>query len=295
MGKRAVVRAICLIAFVSACAGPAAVYGPCRFDTASLSFAGEAKAQARCLLRPVGVWKELGPVHDRLPEVLERAVDAPLPLGKTAFRAYLARQGLSEREVGGSLDRRLSRSHDDAARGAPARYFVLHDTSAPYFGEAPFPAEIDRDPRVNRLDGYRSADPAAHAFVNRRGEVYLGHDFLEPWRATKLELDRHVGEPAKGLFLHVELLQPRRRHPGGDPDNDALAPDPGFSRLQYRRAAELYVAASLRAGRGLVPAFHAVLDKGFEGGHDDPQNFDLATWAAEIEAVLREAGAASSR
>ncbi|MDJ0945373.1 MAG: hypothetical protein QNJ30_18035 [Kiloniellales bacterium] len=290
MSKRFGVRAICIAAGAAACAGPPAVYGPCRFDTASMSFAGDAQAQARCLLRPVGVWKELGPVHDRLPEVLERTVDAPLPLGKAAFRAYLARQGLSESELGGSLDSRLSRSQDDALWGAPARYFVLHDTSAPYFGAAPFPVALDRDPRVNRLDGYRSAEPVAHVFINRRGEVYLGHDFLEPWRATKLELNRHVGEPAKGLFLHVELVQPRRRHPDGDPDNDALAPDPGFSRLQYRRLAELYLAASLRADRGLIPAFHAVLDKGFEDGHDDPQNFDLGAWAAEIEAVLREAG-----
>ena len=290
MRKRVTVGSVCLAAWAAACAAPEAVYGPCRFDTASMSFAGDAKAQARCLLRPVKAFKELGPAPERLPMILERLVDAPLPLSKTAFRAYLARQGVSEAQLGGSLDRRLSRSHDDALWGAPARYFVLHDTSTPHFGDAPFPADIDGDGEVNRLAYYRSEEPAAHVFVNRRGEVYLGHDFLEPWRATKLELNRHVGEPSKGLFLHVELVQPRRRHPEGDPDNDALAPDPGFSGLQYRRAAELYVAASLRAGRGLIPAFHAVMDKGFEDGHDDPQNFDLSAWAAAIEAVLHESG-----
>ena len=180
--------------------------------------------------------------------------------------------------------------HGDAAGGAPAHYFVLHDTSAPYLADAPFPESLDESPGVNRLDGYRRGAAKAHVFVNRRGEVYLGHDFRVPWRATKLELGRGVGAPAKGLFLHVELVQPRRRHPAGGPRNDALAPEPGFSAVQYRRAAELYVAASLRGGRGLIPAFHAVLDSGFEDGHDDPQNFDLAAWAAEIEAVLREAG-----
>lgn len=288
MGTRSGILASGLAAGLLACAPPE-VYGPCRFDTAAMSFAGTAREQARCLLRPVKAFKELGPAHARLPEALERLVDAPLPLSKAAFRTYLARQGLSEAQVGGPLDRRLSRSHDDAFWGAPARYFVLHDTSTPFLEAAPFPADLDGDRRINLLAYYRREEPAAHVFVNRRGEVYPGHDFREPWRATKLELNRHVGAPSKGLFLHIELVQPRRRHPEGEPDNDALAPEPGFSGLQYRRAAELYVAASLRAGRGLIPAFHAVMDKGFEDGHDDPQNFDLAAWAAAIEAVLREA------
>lgn len=288
MSKRAGVVVAGLAAGLLACAPPE-IYGPCAFDTNAMSFAGDAKAQARCLLRPVLPWKQLGPARQRLPEVLEQLIDARPPLSKTAFRAYLSRQGLTEAEVGGSLDRRLSRSHGDTLWALPARYFVLHDTSTPHLGDAPFPADLDGDPRINRLAYYRKDEAAAHVFVNRRGEVYLGHDFQEAWRATKLELNRHVGEPAKGLFLHVELTQPRRRHPDGNSQNDALAPVPGFSRLQYRRAAELYIAASLRAGRGLIPAFHAVMDKGFTDGHDDPQNFDLDAWAAEIDAVLREA------
>ena len=252
------------------------VFGPCRFDRATLSFAGDSLAQARCLLRPVEAWARLGPPHSDLPDVLERIIEQPLPIGVAAFRTYLARRGLSETDVGGLLAGRLSRARNDATGAPTARYFVLHDTSTPYLGADVFPQDLDGDPGINRLDRYRSDAASAHAFVDRRGEVYLGHDFRLPWRASKLERDEAAGRVAKGLFLHVELVQPRRRHPAGGPRNDALAPTPGFSRAQYRRAAELYVAASLRAGRGLIPAFHAVLDSGFPGGHDDPQNFDLA-------------------
>lgn len=266
------------------------IFGPCGFDSTALSFAGDALTQARCLLRPVETWAKLGPQLKNLPAVLEGVIERPLPIRKAAFRAYLARRGLSEADVGGPLAGRLSRARDDAAGAPTARYFVLHDTSTPYLGEDPFPEDLEGDPGINRLDRYRSDAASAHVFVNRAGEVYLGHDFKVPWRASKLEQNKAAGVATKGLFLHVELVQPRRRHPAGGPRNDALAPVPGFSKAQYRRAAELYVAASLRAGRGLIPAFHAVLDGGFPGGHDDPQNFDLAAWAAEIEAVLREAG-----
>jgi hypothetical protein len=88
--------------------------------------------------------------------------------------------------------------------------------------------------------------------------------------------------PAKGLFLHVELVQPRRRDPRGGPGNDALAPTPGFTPAQYGTLALLYVVASVRAGRWLVPAFHATLDEGIPDAHDDPQRFDLARFDAAV-------------
>ena len=36
-----------------------------------------------------------------------------------------------------------------------------------------------------------------------------------PWRATKFEAAKNFGPSLKGLFLHVELIQPRRgqHHP----------------------------------------------------------------------------------
>src|SRR5208283_5439000 len=105
-----------------------------------------------------------------------------------------------------------------------------------------------------------------HAVINRGGDVYVGHDFEVPWRATKFERAAIFGTDLKGLFLHVEMIQPRR---GG---RGTLAPTPGFTAAQYERLALLYAMASVRAGTWLVPAFHATIDGGVRNGHDDPQN-----------------------
>jgi hypothetical protein len=108
-----------------------------------------------------------------------------------------------------------------------------------------------------------------------------------PWRATKRERELPGGQ-LRGRFLHVELVQPRRRDPAGGARNDAIAPQPGFTETQYRRLAEAYVAASLRTGTWLIPAYHAVLDNGLPDGHDDPQNFDLPAWDGQLAAVLSQ-------
>lgn len=91
-----------------------------------------------------------------------------------------------------------------------------------------------------------------------------------------------IGNPAKGLFLHVELLQPRRRDPALGPKNDAIAPMPGFTLQQYDKLALLYAMVSARAGSWLIPAYHAALDEGIADGHDDPQNFDLAAFVGAL-------------
>ena len=125
--------------------------------------------------------------------------------------------------------------------------------------------------------------------MNRLGASLAVRDFGTPGYASKLEKDK---PSLTGLFLHVELVQPRHSVPGGGKGNDGLAPDPGFTRAQYERLALLYLAASVRKGTWLIPAFHAVLDTGFTSGHDDPQNFSLADWSASLSrlhAALRQA------
>ncbi len=104
--------------------------------------------------------------------------------------------------------------------------------------------------------------------------MLLGHELSQPWRATRFERATRFGTDLKGLFLHVELVQPRRSQPGRGRGNDALAPTPGFSDIQYDRLALIYTIASVRAGRWLIPAFHVAIDSGIRGGHDDPQNFE---------------------
>ena len=83
------------------------------------------------------------------------------------------------------------------------------------------------------------------------------------------------------------MIQPRGVASGIRGRNDARAPDPGFSAAQYERLALVYTIASVRAGRWLIPAFHAAIDSGIRGGHDDPQNFDLEAFAASLERLVR--------
>jgi hypothetical protein len=161
-----------------------------------------------------------------------------------------------------------------------AIYFVIHDTSSPWIGDKEFPHRFDKIRRFNDVEQFLGKDAAAHLFNDRRGRVTIGHDFEVGWRATKLE--RMIGEGVRGRFLHVENVQPRREDPAGSPHNDRIAPDPGFTRAQYRTLAFIYVLASARAHTWLIPAFHANIDRGIAQAHDDPQHFDLDAFAREV-------------
>ena len=255
--------------------------GVCRFDRSALTFAGTPVEQARCLLRPVEKWGKIRPASPDLSPWLAERVGKAVDVASKVLRERLRSLQISEAAVGGSLEAPVSRARGGEADAPLARYFVIHDTSAPWIGNEEFPADIDWSPAVNNLAHYAGPNAVAHLFVNRKGDTLAGHDLSTPWRATKLETQA-VGVPAKGLFLHVELVQPRRRDPRGGPKNDAIAPMPGFTPAQYEKLALLYVVASVRAGRWLVPAFHATLDEGISDAHDDPQHFDLAQFGTAV-------------
>ncbi len=114
-----------------------------------------------------------------------------------------------------------------------------------------------------------------------------------PWRATKFETATNFGTRLRGLFLHTEMVQPRRSMPGRGWLNDFLAPAPGFSQTQYDRLALVYIVASRRAGAWMIPGFHAVIDDGIYDKHDgiydkhdDPQNFEFEKFNAAINRLL---------
>jgi hypothetical protein len=287
---------------------PLAAATSCGFDRDALTFAGSPLEQARCLLRHVRQGGELDPPLAALPPPLEELIDQPVAVSAGALRAWLAAHGIAESEIGGPLSERLSRARNDAPDAPAARYFVIHDTSIPSLCEAAaFPAEMD-DPswRWNHLEEYASF-PEAHLFITRDGHSVAaqGRTFATPWRATKLERPREDLR-TKGLFLHIENVLPRRCEPEEaappawrcrrwDPleawwvcRNDRIGPDPGFSVPQMDRLALVYLAASVRRGRWLIPAFHAAVDAGIPEAHDDPQNFDLAAWAARLARLLGE-------
>lgn len=276
--------------------------GLCRFDPAQLKFAGTPTEQAGCLLRRVDKGAELNANPAVLPAPLNTLIGTPVAVSKQKLRTYLSNQTVSESAIGGSLDEPVSRAKSNNPAAPLARYFVIHDTSTPNcskkenkcaeLGKLP----ANRDEASWRYNGKNliiksKGDAVAHVFVARTGISKTGHDFSVPWRAVRLE-SVTPNIPGKGLFLHIENVQPRIGEPAvpppGKKTNDRIAPNPGFTAAQYKRLALVYVAASLRRGEWLIPGFHAVIDSGISGAHDDPQNFDLGAWAAALKGILDE-------
>jgi hypothetical protein len=243
----------------------------CRFDSASLSFAGTPLEQARCLLRHV----EPGGSAEgeaELPPTLTALIGQRPQIDFIRLAAALRHARIplpAASPVSETSDHRR------------AAYFVIHDTSSPYISDHPFPAGFDRLERFNDINQFLGKDAVAHLFNDRLGRVSVGHDFEVGWRATKLEVV--VGEASRGRFLHIENLQPRRSDPAGPPGNDRIGPEPGFTGRQYRTLALLYVLASARLGQWMIPAFHANIDRGIPKAHDDPQHFDLTAFDRELE------------
>ena len=239
--------------------------------------------QARCLLSPVKPYGRVGRPVTLLPVPWPRLLaDQVRDVPATGhLSAWLKKLGIQEYEIGGPLDQSISTN----AGGEKARYFVIHDTSIVLDsrGSRGFPAGIDgkawSDARIQSL----ARKSNAHVFVGRTGQSVTAVDFGTALVTTKFEkTDR---EALEGLFVGVENLQPRLRDRKGI---DAIAPMPGFTPAQLRRLAIVYVAASARAGRWLIPAFHAVLDSGIPDAHDDPQHFDLGPFSAALDRVLLE-------
>jgi hypothetical protein len=263
---------------------------PCRFDAQTLQFAGSPVEQARCLLRPVTPRGILDKELKKLPDPLEKLIGERVKIKKEAFRKFLAARSIAEAAVGGSLDLPLSAGSLPGGEMIPALYFLIHDVSAPNYLLKPFPVNInDRTWEGNDLSRWLKL-PVAHVFVNRAGEsvsvVEFGSLLPEKRFGTKFARDR-LKEEAKGLQIHVELVQPRRSDPEWFAGNDAVAPEPGFTGEQYERLALVYVAASLRRGTWLIPAFHSATDAGIPDAHDDPQNFRLEDFARRLERLLK--------
>jgi hypothetical protein len=266
----------------------AAAAGLCGYDVAGRTFEGSPAAQAACLTR----WVAKGGVIGRptVTRFLRQRAGMPVAVAPGRLAGYLSASGVdAERELGG-----------DPAVPVTADYFIIHDTSEPNCSHAGWSATLcpapGKLPRARdtaawaaELGYLRHPKPSpnrlAHAWTNRVGGSVTEVPFSEPLRSTKFE--SCLDTPAKaGLFLAVENTQPRVPDRKGPPGNDFTAPRPGFTRAQYDRLALLYLVASVRRGRWLIPAFHAVLDARFLEGHDDPQHFDMRAFSRAVEAHL---------
>lgn len=258
--------------------------GECRFSRETLTFAGSRIEQATCLLRKIDLLavRKPQPLPKVIRQLMERE-DGPSSAQKAAalatfpepYRSYAVQWA----------DAPISSTDE----GLPALYFVIHDTSTPFYANEPFPKRLDQDLKVNDftpyMDGTFAKAPVAHIFLNRVGQIWAGHEFQEGWRATKLE-SRVVGPRARGRMVHIETVQPRRFLPGATSRGQTYGPRPGFTREQYRMLASLYVYASARAGLWLIPAQHNTVDAGIPDAHDDPQNFELKRFARELERLV---------
>ncbi len=257
--------------------------GPCVFDAATLSFAGEPADQAKCLMRGMDASRNLAPARETLPSALADRVNGETGLpSREALSALISKQDM-EWDFAAYLWIPVSRANDNDPNAPMARYFVIHDTSGPYYGRRSFPADINVSQKINSLNTFRCSDGwgKAHVVINRSGGMLLSHELAIPWRETKFEQAANFAGALKGLFLHVELIQPRRGS-----HNDAQSPNPGFTAAQYDRLALLYVIASVRAERWLVPAFHAALDANIRNGHDDPLNFNADSFADSLRQLI---------
>lgn len=317
MNKYALVLTALLVAMSSLHSVHGQAAPSCGFNKNTLKFSGTSELDyAKCLLRKVGEGGSLGPTLKTLPEPLETLIGKPVAANdaahkqlKIALRSYLAKHGIAEADIGGSLDAPLSRARNNDPSAPMATYFVIHDTSTPNMCDvARFPDDINESSwtwagkRWNDVNQYKNAEEA-HLHITRDGQSIAPsqRSFATPWRATRIELPRHDVR-AKGLFLHIENVQPRRcaEQPPAhcyrtNPKTGArecrldskVGPEPGFSDAQLDRLALVYLAASVRRKQWLVPAFHAALDAGIPGGHDDPQNFDLDRWANKLCSLLQ--------
>jgi hypothetical protein len=257
-----------------------------------LSFAGTPAEQAMCLMRGMDSSRNLEPRLQALPQALAERIGQTSGLpSRATLSDYLSTLGL-EGEFGDFLWLPVSRAHDNDLAAPMARYFVIHDTSGPNFGRRSFPDDIDGGGRVNDLRNFECHDGwgKAHVVVSRTGGLLLAHDYSIPWRETKFEQAAEFGGELKGLFLHNEMIQPRRSAPGRGRRNDARSPDPAFTAAQYDRIALLYVIASVRAEHWLIPAFHAAIDAQIANGHDDPLNFNIESFANSLDSLIAKLG-----
>ena len=255
--------------------------------------------QAKCLLRQPKIFGNVGLTLTSLPAPFDQLLTRPtIDISKEQLRRYLQAQGINEADIGGSLDKPVSRTNNNNPSAELARYFIIHDTSTPNLGNDTFPNNINEASwEFNNFNKYGSGDNSpAHIIINQVGQSVTRKDFNTPWRSTRRESEQFCGvNKCKGLFLAVELVQPRKCQPNSGQTqcspprkNDAKSPDPGFTKAQLDRLAVVYIAASVRRGKWLIPAFHVVLDQIVPGGHDDPQNFNLDQWSKQLNDILTE-------
>lgn len=269
----------CLLSFKGLCQELSS-----KFDYAKYEFFGTPVEQAKFLLRGNFMGK-VDSFNAILPPALELLPGNQCNIERNKLRHYLKDHNINEKEVGGSINNPLSYILLNGTKKY-ATYFVIHDVSSPCYKDA-FPGNINSASwKYNNLAVHK--DTVCHLYVSRTGASKTMVEYSKGWRATKFET-KVLGVWSRGLFLHIELIQPRV-YPPGDCKTAPIGPEPGFTSEQYDRLALLYIVASVRKGSWLIPAFHACIDEGMADGHDDPQKFELEKFADSIDKLIGAIG-----
>ncbi|ATC32123.1 hypothetical protein CA606_07025 [Caulobacter vibrioides] len=250
--------------------------GACKFDSVRLRFAGTAQEQAACLLKRI-LPRGAGSVDQPVPVWLSVRLDTPVGISAEALTHYLSASGVAPDAVGGAIV---------AGEASDKRYFVIHDTSSPVIEDRDaFPADMDLATYKGNTLSWPGLAKRANLIITRDGRsgTFNRWSAARDLPATKLE-QNSVLPAARKVFVHVENVQPRIQPKGSWAWK---APVPGLTIVQRRRLALAYVAASVSVGRWLIPALHFNVDKGGPAGeaHDDAQNFDLAAWVEDVQAI----------
>lgn len=265
-----------VISIVSVGAFFSSAVAACYWNSATMQFNGDPVEQALCLTPELSQSGVPLRTLNALPPTIDELVGRSIEFSRDLVEQYFADYGIREPEIGGSLALRVS-----LVKGEPAIFFVIHDTNGPDFGTRLFPPDISISKHINNL---RQFGRRWHVIIGRDGQSDTLIDFFTPLRSTRFEVKK-VGKRSKGRFLHVALLQPVRTA-----ENEIKIPSQPFTPAQYERLAQVYLAASRRAGRWLIPVYAAELNrKGREtvilGG---PKGFSMSAWADAIRKVYRE-------
>lgn len=244
------------------------------FDKTTMEYKGSKIEQAELLLRNVKMWAKIDKEKPNIDLKFQNLITSEIEINKEKLKTYLLSQSITDDEICGNIHNEVSFTIVNKNK-IYAKYFVIHDVSSPALKNE-FPKNInDSTWKKNNLSSWtwKKGKEPSHSIVTRTGKSKTLNDFSVGWRATKFELNE-IGVASRGLFLHIELVQPRV-YPPGNIKNAPVAPTPGFTDIQYKRLALLYICASVRKGDWLIPAYHVNIDEGLEDGHDDPQNFEL--------------------
>jgi hypothetical protein len=248
-----------------------------QFDKTTMEYKGDKATQAKLLMRHVAIWGEITEIQAKLDTSYLKLLSNKINITKAQVKNYLSTNTVTEAEVGGNIDSTVS-SINVNGKKIYAKYFVIHDVSTPALKDT-FPSNINEDTwSFNNPNIWTKK--VTHTYVTRTGGCKTVTNFSEGLRATKFEL-KVLGTISRGLYIHIELVQPRV-YPPGNEDNAPVAPTPGFTDIQYQKLALLYICASIRKGEWLVPAFHANIDEKLPDAHDNPQNFETNKFTNQI-------------